>query len=288
MRRNWAISGTWTGPRLPVQFPFAVQLQSTVETVSLWLLPSVVPAFARIAIVTGIAVVLWWVHRSRHASTDKGGTSFAHLPYSAFTVFVWVYVLFLLWQAYHTHIDQLSSSRFFLPVYVPVILLVLRGAQSLAEHVQDRIPLWPISDRVVTVVALLWLLYPVSLTVHQIDRIKTEGIGFFHTRAWAQSETLHWLDTHDFPGRLLSNLPEAIYVLRGRPCLKTAALYDSELHIADMLNAGHNGYLVWFDLVPVWGVYSPSELTRWFSVDPIVQLRDGAVYKLSAPQPSTR
>ncbi len=231
-----------------------------------------------------LAIVFWM----RRPPQRPSNTALLLLAYGA------SYTLTLFGAASRTYFNRLEG-RFLLPIYVPLIVLLL-----LASRVLLRLAPGPaVGVRFLWRAAALGLLLLTSFgllrnTLPRMLLSRTHGArtdNAFNTRAWRQNRALQYWMNHVPAGEylLLSNYPDglAFYTLHNvyssprrfsGPYGKVP--FPLETYRASLFASGLEVYLIWVEPNEYGFLYTPEDLKAIARVEPLFQSRDGGVYRL--------
>jgi hypothetical protein len=183
-----------------------------------------------------------------------------------------------------TRVEPLDI-RLISPIFVPFMYLFLRLLERLYALVDSRKILTVVWKRALTVGMVLWLIYPVSMSAHQISRWRTNGVCPYRTDRWMNSEVLHWVAAHPPSVPVFSDHPEAFYVRQGREFALSPLQGESKAATVKRFGGSKSATLIWFDDM-TWGrnLRLIDDLKRDFELIPIIQLSDGVIYSMTPRQ----
>ena len=294
--RNWAVSGTLTGPRYGSGQSLSDGLSQTVDAFREWVVPSNAP--------DGAAYLLWLfvvlasaaiVLRASRAPTRDAADSpsyFRLRPALPFGVFAGVYLLLMAVVPLFV-LPVPIENRYLLPVYVPLLLA--------AVFLLDRFLSIEATGRMaatqygVASLVVLGACAHVGSSAHRNLTITAEarvaGFGIFNNDYCATSEILNYIQDTPIDGRMYSNnLNLAWFWDRTAPMGKHHNL-PAELHslTSDILRGsdGYPSYILWSRKEKQHAVYVFDDLDIRLlpGVEPVAELSDGVVFRVTATEP---
>ena len=252
-----------------------VEAHLVLSTVLLWIF------------LLGLAVLLY---RSRHTVLP----SFA-VPLLLFGV---VYTLTLFASASVTYFNKLTG-RFLLPLYIPLIALLLLGIQAVLDAASSR-PSRTLNSAAtasafafVTLLALLALRSSVPLVVQSHTGAVETGDNTFNTLQWRNNDALVYWRGHRPAGDylLFSNVPDAVAFYTGHSCAPSPRQYSGpygtvefplEGYRQELFSSGNDVYLVWIKAEDPTYYYRPRSLAAIANIEALFEGQDGAIYRLEA------
>lgn len=258
--RNLCVSGTLMGERVPSERGFFWNLEACRRVLDGWFLPgAAIPIVAFLLLGT----IMMLMQACRSPSSSILFRDILRLQV-LFTSYVVVYLMLLVLSASRVAYDE-PDNRLLAPIYVPLLLALLGVGEFIYSRFFGNIWL----KRVVTVLAILFALAPVSSTINLLKEVHDEGVDFTSVRWW-KSPSLAFLRQYKLDAPLYSNCPEAIYLHTGRPAelLPRRFYYATHLPVkedirdfAAEVREQRVAYLLWFLSEPTGYLYSPQQLT---------------------------
>lgn len=283
--RNYLISSTIVGWRIPSSFTFGQNLYSTFDTISVWFLPSRIPHFLRILIISFlfislvvIFIIIIWKSKKR-----QEGVNLSH--YMFLILFLIIYMSWLIVSASCFTFDSISD-RLMSPVFVPLMLLIVFTIDNILKFSYRYLSKKALRI-VLFVLFSLWLIYPLKHNIKTVKYSIKNGAGEFSTTSWKKSELIHYLKKHPLNGQIYSNAPDAICFFSGISSKLSPRRYiynSPNSSSADLsqfrksLIAGRNTYIVWFKNKHRPYLYSVKKLRSFFAIENLVSTSDGAIY----------
>lgn len=283
LMRNWAVSGTLFGERVPTVFTFADSVSATIVTASEWLLLDRLPvALTLIALTVALVGVLYAAVRRWDALRS------AAIPIVPMLIFVVVYTSFLIVSASTTAFDQINS-RLLSPAAIPLMIAGLVLAAALLRLVPSR----GVSRALLVVMIggiAAWSGVHTYRSAALVDDMRERGRGFSGV-TWRQHPLIAVLRESpllsDCP--VYSNEPWAIYALLGLPADHAPAhtyYLSTQPHTALAALEGAfppegRACLVWFGAR--WShLYTLDELRTVIQIETLLEQPDGSgVYRLT-------
>jgi len=273
----------------PIKFR---QIVSAFSTAAQWLLLGKVRLEVRFVafvcemlVFAVMATYLMRKGRRRDEVESDRRTSLLHL----LTIFIVVYVTFLILIISFFETDNVLDSRSLLPVHFALLVLVPAVARSLYGRVP---PASPARMALVAVAVLLFVSYGFR-AARWFDGVRADAQGFAG-RAWRESPGIAQVRKLPPEYSIYSNGVDAIYYLTGRRAFDIPArmvkgtgqpntAYEAELHkMSDDLRM-HHGVLIYFNtLSERWFLPLESDLKSALPLADLSSTADASFYELRA------
>jgi hypothetical protein len=136
----------------------------------------------------------------------------------------------------------------------------------------------------------IWLLVSGISAVGIVRDHLTKDIGGYAAAAWRQSPTIAYMQRGATPAVLYSNDPFAIRYHTGRDARLSPRRHAYQSpgsavpdvpKLLESLVSSPEAYLVWFHNSRRDFLLSPDELGAWVTLEPVVSLGDGTVYRIA-------
>jgi hypothetical protein len=312
--RNEAVASTLAGERYPSVVPIKDNVYALLDTFSGWFLPGGVPVAVRAAVVgVGAIAVVIRAAASSPAARGRGEVLKAtpsdtpdrdasaevtnRPPLSRCAgegvllpplIFLVIYAGMLLIAATRVAADPIDD-RLLSPLLAPavvVLMIAARWAALWCRRVGMGKPAWI----AMAVLAALWLLVSAGASWRLLQMHRTRDAGGYAAPAWRQSETIAYLVHSERLGVLYSNDPFAIRYWTGRESRLSprrhayrspGSTVPDISALRDALDATPDLYLVWFSGSRRDFLLTPDDLSAWFTLQPLVSLEDGTVYRVT-------
>ena len=296
LTRNWAISGTLTGPRTEARRSLSALLSQMADGFRGWVIPPNTPdglayllwIAAGLVVLAAGAVVVW-----SGRSAGKGGQSpsFGLGPALPFGVFAVSYLVFLVAVVPFT-IPAGIHLRFLLPVYVPLLLVVV--------FLLDRFPSikaagWMGAVRyglasLVVLGVLAHLCFSARENLRRTARAYVTGYQYRlnNTARWQHSSTLNYIRDNHIEGTIYSNAGKPAWFWDRTAAVRKLRTYREiprKMMGWDAIEAG--AHIVWLD--------TPSDRERLGydaldvrllpGIEIVAELPDGTVLCCTAAEP---
>jgi len=292
--RNSQVSGSLTGSRLPSPYPFLLNLQLLVDSLSKWLLPDEIAEWLRLlAVLIGLGLLVVVLVQMQKANDARNTERVVLLQFTS------VHVLFLV-VATTVFASDYITTRFVMPMYVPLLVLAACAATWLVTHGSG------VRTTVLSII-IVWMAFQLFTSVRLVsDRIEN-GIGGYATVDWKDSDTMAFIAENgdDVGSDVYSNAPLGIYHwswqvvnffpdrlnerwqdyssknLFDRPTIEDFAEVVSEPR--------RRVVLVWFDAAQpdaryeslyLFNQYTLEEIKKRFRLETIYAGSDGGVYRV--------
>jgi hypothetical protein len=272
--RNHALTGTFVGERYPATASLADVAMAAADTFTGWFLPAALPMKVRFAalVAGGIGVI----------------ALVASAVPSTILLFIATYTTALVITATRIAADPIDD-RLLSPLAPPVIVLLLLATHAAVARWR-RLPAGTAVRVAVPVLVVGWLLVA-AVASTRLARPHMDGnVAGYEAARWRQSALIRYLQQGGLSGPLYSNDPFAIGYLAG-----TRATLSPRRHayqapgsrvedlprLMNVLAASQPVYLVWFDDVPRDFLLSPEELATLVTLEPLMSVADGTVYRMT-------
>lgn len=198
---------------------------------------------------------------------------------------------------------QSSMSKLVAPVY-PFVIAFFMGLLDRLIVVLEQPSKFVWLRGSVTVAAALWLLYPFTLLLPDLQRAVNDGINTDFNTAWRDSSLLAWVQQHELDGVIYSNARAALYLVgdvyaevmpwQGVWSVTQNTVIDIDWTImqSQVAKAG-SGVYIWFrDVEGDYNChqnavnfcfntgYTMAELEMVFDVQLLIEMEEGSVYRL--------
>lgn len=284
--RNWLLSATLFGERIPSTFTGKQLLTFTADTVVRWLaIPGVGsglpigPLAALLLLVAGCGL-----YRLAVGDLDPTSRVMLHLM-AGFTV---SYLGWLLVSAKSVAFDRIGD-RLLSPVFVPLVIL---GVFTLDQG--RRVTARPGAARWLMTAGLagvsLGLVFPTHEALRRTRAMAADGAGGYATARWQESPLLQRLRREPLPGLVYSNRPDALYLLTGTAArLSPQHSYHNNLACRNRtslpqferdMEAAGTASLVWFPHATLPFLFRVEELPASLEITPRATFPDGTLYNM--------
>jgi hypothetical protein len=200
MVRNRRVAGMLTGERTTAEHGSADNIWLALDQISRWWLPTRLPAAARIAILAlVVAAAVATLSRERRRALARCLIG----PAGLFTA---LYLVALVAAASTTRIDPINA-RLLAPVFPAIVLGVWTLADVALAGRRRR--------RLASALLVVWLLYPVTRAAVEVADRYAHGAGGYSRDVWQNADVVHWLRRHPIAAPVVSNEPDALYLLTG-------------------------------------------------------------------------
>lgn len=277
MVRNYSVSGTLAGVRVPSPYTLADNLKLTATAFATWIPSGRLWAASLITVMIPaitMAVVLVLVAARRLKSPDQRLSMIAFM--GAFAV---IYLVYLIASATRVAIEAINS-RFIDPLYAPAVCM-FAAAADLVLSTLGRTP------RVLYGVALAFVVAaPLYWSVSTVRAAYDRGAGSYSTTEWWSNLLIRELQARPPDGcTYYSNAPDAVYAITGMhaywpPKKSGPPMYGFE---AFQKRVEHDPctYVVWFGSGPGGGLYGIEDLEKRFRLEALDHNPAGAIYRLT-------
>ena len=293
--RNWAVSGTLTGPRSGVGQSLFDGLSQTVDVFREWVVPSNAPgwfgyllwlAFG-VVVLASAAVVL----RTSRAPTRDAADSpsyFRLRPALPFGVFAGVYLSLM--AVVPLFVLQAGiESRYLLPVYVPLLLaamLLLDRFLSIKATGRMAATQYGVASLV-----LLGACAHVGSSAHRNLTITAEawvaGFGIYNNDYCATSEILNYLRDTPIDGRIYSNNCFLAWFWDRTAAPGKYHYIPDQIHsLTSVIHSdSDSAHIVWSRSEKSFYDFDDLDIRVLPGVEPVAELADGVVFRVTAAEP---
>jgi hypothetical protein len=254
--RNYAVSSTFFGSSMLSDYTLADNVALTIQGVYFWWIPVAVIdrlGLTGLNIITVVALAIAITCFLRVVPKENRTALKVVLSQTRpIVTFVVIYTAFLVISCTVRRYDPIGI-RFLSPIYAPVVILTLSGAQAVIQMMEKQYSKRKINS-IVVAISLIFLL-PSMRTVglNTTTRIM-QGAGGYSTDLWQQSETIQYLQSHTLENNypIYSNAADSMYILTGinGQLIPWKTASNSTPNNPDSIHpwpASPQAYLVWFD-----------------------------------------
>jgi len=273
LARNYMVSGTMTGNRDRSITTLSENIHQAGSVFYDWL-PFLNSHYNGagwlvILLVAGLAVLCLrqFLHNGRLAGYENFATGFSLL-----------YILFMVVMASITRFETLNS-RFFSPVYIPLIWTCSYWIVSLSRRTSHLKKKWLMA--LGAVIFFSFQYGQLAADYETWDGVKDAGIPGYTEDPWKYSETVQFIQKDSLPFKkgytIFSNANDAIYFFTGRPgkFLPARGFYRG---IQEFLNDRHC-YVVWFNDGDNPDLLDLDFIKNIKKMKLLKQFSDGAIYE---------
>jgi len=296
--RNYAVSGTFLGPRAQSTSGLSQILKFAFDTLSSWYLPGAILKHPSILFLVGAGIGFLAGFHSR-GTWAKMRTLLPEITKVApVLLFLITYLAFMVVSSATTAVSPLEG-RLLSPIYVPMTLLLLMLADKLLKPFGQRF--FPRFASILVVVAVsIWLLYPLSSIRADVITGLNQGWGY-SGRLWKESSIVQYLQHEPLQTShiIYSNAPDVLYILVNLSAKTSPAktAYNSSgvtplsgprvndlSRIGDSWPESNDSYLIWFDKIEREYLFTLSDLQSVADFRQINRFDDGGTYLVSRRQ----
>ena len=176
--------------------------------------------------------------------------------------------------------DTTLPARYLLPMFPPLLVVTTLVLDQFMAHARAKsVPV------VVSAVISLWLVWQAGANYVNIRQWLEDGAGYT-SRAWTESDVIHYLNANRLAGAWWSSDPQALYFHTGLRRVNTIALSLETVkdHLANR-DRGESAYFVLFDLSFLHRDYDYDydDLAALPEMEPVADLEDGAIFRIEEP-----
>jgi hypothetical protein len=277
MIRNYHLTSTLTGPRWITASRHLENVKDVCNVLSMWILPKAIPLSIRLVILLGLVAWALWIIGKRKYFGDQRELMKTNMM-KVSVCFSVVYIVFITMTLSGSFLDGISS-RFLVPVYIFLLLILLVGIDMLldsAVHVKlKKISL----DKLMVAMVCCLLCYPLVWTVHKFVIWNALGVGY-SGKPWIASPAVAWLKNNPDTSQLFTNDAAGIYYQCG---LVVPEMYCRFVPIPDNVKTQIESgkcRIIWFQCDARPHLYSFNELEQWFEFEQLLAFHDATVYRI--------
>lgn len=297
--RNWAVSDTLFGPRVPSRYSLFDNLYYMFRTIFGWFAP-VMLVLPRMVIwsivailVACIVAVIALISRKRITFREMlSSQKFVRLL--ILILFMTVYCIILVTTATMTAYDEIGL-RLLSPISIALIVAIFMSLEGgakllniprLTRRNAHRVHLLA-SGFLLIVLIILPMLQGMISVITKLD----QGAGGYNAKRWRESETIEFLRASFLTetDEIYSNRPDAITFLTGFQAnwMPSRTYYNSNQPATDLSSLKGNwprspvAHILWFDDEGRPYFFSIQELETIANISLEVQLVDGKIYEAS-------
>jgi len=296
--RNYAVSGTFLGPRAPAMFGLSRILKFAFDTLVSWYLPGAILKHPSILFLVGAGIGFLAGFHSRGTWARIRTLPAGIAKVAPVLLFLITYLAFMVVSSATTEVSPLES-RLMSPIYVPLTLLLLMLADQLLKPFGQR--LYPRLASILFAVAIgLWLLYPLSSIQAEVIAGLNQGWGY-SGRLWKESPIVQYLQHEPVQTShtIYSNAPDVLYILVNLSAKTSPAqtAYNSSgltplsgpkvndlSRIGESWPESNDSYLIWFDKIDREYLFTLSDLQSVADFRQTNRFDDGGIYLVSRRQ----
>ncbi len=282
--RNYLVSGTLAGRRADSSTSLLKNFLLSIDSISIWFLPLKISPYIRVTIVGALItlLIIWYLRRNWDKIRNEGLQPLLLVSWG----FMAVYMGCLLAISSLVAFDRIDQ-RFTVHIYIPFIVsLIFVIDQNLKHLTFSRNTI----KNAGLVLAGLWIFYLSQYKILDIKDGLHEGAGSFSHRFWRDSKFADYLKKNQIQGKIYSNYPDAVYILRGQSAfmaprkhfhLDPKQLAEDVKMLRAELEKVKVVYLAWFTRQGRDFLYTPEELMPFFHLEEVTVLHEGILYQIS-------
>lgn len=282
--RNYLLSNTLTGERIPTKNIFSENINITFKTIASWFAPYY--SYSTLVIMLGlfifISVIIIIKNFHKNIGQVEVGENKAY-RLLILLIFSLVYTGYLTISASLIAFDSINN-RLLVPVYVPITILIFLTLNDMLAYDNYKVRK-VLTTCLLFILFTIWLLYPLSEIASSVQYSYENGAGILASKWWNKSQVLDYLKAFEEDKSFYSNFPDAIYIHAGKKAHYTPKKdglpqYGIERFIESVQN-NPNTYIVWFNLATTDTIYSIEELEEYFNIEMVKKFPDGVIYKIT-------
>ena len=300
--RNYLVSGTLLGVRLPSAFTLRQNIKRSLEAIYTWVQPDklltqhtdtlllndlklfaiLLPIIVAAAFIASLARSLAEYPATRKLPTELKQESVKFLPIIFFTVYSVIYLVYLIASATLVAFEPINS-RYLIPVYLPVLLTLSIAADYLYSLLVIRFGM-KLAKLTAGFLLMLFLVYPALNTSAAVWNCYQNGAGGYASTAWHNKSGFLQYMKNDSLSTYYSNCAEAVYVLSGirtyYPPKKSGPYMYGLEQFKKAVSRDESSYIIWFANGVPGTLYNLEELSHLYDLEEVGSFGTGKVYKL--------
>jgi hypothetical protein len=206
-----------------------------------------------------------------------------------------IYTISLFGAASFVYFNKLRG-RFLLPVYIPLILILLLAFDHLLRLIREKAPRIVYLGSVLASLGLIGIIAFRSLgtSIGMVNSSAMTGIAvenIYNTQSWNENTIIRYWQNHQPASEFVtfSNYPAGVAFHTWLPCLpsprKYASLYHTQVipleqYKPELFSSDLDVYLVWIEPNTYEHVYRPQELKPIAKLITIIENEEGGIYRL--------
>jgi len=300
--RNYIVSGTLLGVRLPSTYTLKLNIRRTLESVYSWVQPDkllaqhaegillysfkafavLLPLLIAAAFTATVARSLADYSTTRKLPAELKQETDKFLPVAFFTVFSLIYIVYLIASATSVAFEPINS-RYLIPVFLPFVLTLLIAS----DYLYGRLVICSgikLVRFIMYIMLSLFLIYPAVNTVAFMSDNYHNGAGGIATDAWHDKSGFLQYMKNTGQCTYYSNSADAVYVLSGirtysPPKKKGPYMYGLE-QFKTAVSRDENSYIIWFENGVPSTLYNLEEMGKMFALKEVGSFEGGMVYRI--------
>ena len=296
LTRNWAISGTLTGPRTESRRSLSDLLSQMADGFRGWVIPPNTPdglgyllsiAAGLVVLATGVVVV----RHGREKGTERTASlSFGLGPALPFGVFAVAYLVFIV-TIVPLVIHMEFPLRYLVPVYVPLLLVAVF---LLDRFLSIEAAGWMGAVRYgLASLVLLGALAHIGFSAHanlgRTARAYVTGYryGSYNAPHWQHSETLNYVRDNHIEGRIYSNIEKLAWFWDRTAAVRKLRTYREVTSKMGWAEIEAGAHIVWLDKPydRSYRSYDALDVRLLPGIETVAELADGTVLCCTAAEP---
>lgn len=299
--RNYMVSGTLLGVRLPSAYTLRQNIKRSLESVYTWVQPdklltqhvdelllscfkaisTLLPLIVAAAFTATLARSLVDYQATRKLPAELKQEPGRLLPVAFFTVFSVIYVVYLIASATSVAFEPINS-RYLVPIYLPILLTLLIAADYLYGYMEIHFGM-KLAKFSMSILLSLFIVYPAANAAASVLSSYQYGAGGVATAAWHdKSGFMQYMEN---PGQCTyySNNADAVYALSGirtyyPPKKNSPYMYGLE-QFKTAVSQDESSYIIWFENGVPPTLYSLKELEEMFGLEEVGSFESGTVFR---------
>jgi len=275
MVRNFIHTSMITGERTSAFRTLTQNVFDAINIMTLWIVPDILNVYVRF----GIFILICFGIAKYLCSREDRGKDYALKTVAILFI---VYSLFIIISS-SLVINDRMGDRYFSPMYFPAMLLILNGLDLFFIKCNKAGITYV--QKIAVCLLVIWLIYPLVRMTERMSAFLLTGAGDFNSIDWQESEMLIWLKENPYNKIMLSNAPEAIFVLTGKQSDKTPR-NDHCLAQADDWQQFRTKFIkddesiIWFKKMKRECLFDIDEIQEHLNLKVYKSFDDGAIYIL--------
>jgi hypothetical protein len=302
--RNYIVSSTLLGVRIPSTYPLALNIRRSVGSVLTWIQPDarlagrltpiladvgklILPVFSAAVVICFAAMLAKGAFKrgkpERPPENEAGVFGSGLLPVTFYIVFSLIYVVYLIASATSVAFEPINS-RYLSPVYLPAVFIVFISADFIAGRLAARIRNRTMLNAVAAMVMLLVLAWPALNSAASVYGSMRDGAGGVSSVYWHSNKLASYVKDHPLDGTYYSNSADTVYVLTGvrtySPPKKSGPYMYGLEQFKKAIERDKNSYVIWFKNGVPDTLYSIEEIGGMYGLELIETDSDGRIYRI--------
>lgn len=300
--RNYMVSGTLLGVRLPSTFTLRQNIIRSLESIYTWvqadklliqhadalLLYSfkafaiILPLIVSVVFTATLARSLVKFPATRQLPAELKQELDRLLPAVFFVFFSGIYIVYLIASATSVAFEPINS-RYLVPIYLPVILTLLVAVDYLCGRMQMRFGIKLVQFSMCFLL-LLSLVYPAANTTASVLNSCRNGAGGYASTTWQDKSGFIQFMKKTGQITYYSNSADAVYALSGIRTYYPPKKNGPDMYGLEQFKTAVSGeeysYIIWFSNGVPQTLYNLDDISEIFELVEVGNFENGTIFRI--------